>query len=76
MAISAGYVVKETATNVRRNVFTSLAAVVTIAVSLVLLGWMLLSRQAVNKQTARWRGGVELNVFMQPDASQSQIEGT
>ena len=32
MAISAGYVVKETATNVRRNVFTSLAAVVTIAV--------------------------------------------
>ena len=74
MAISAGYVVKETATNVRRNVFTSLAAVVTIAVSLVLLGWMLLSRQAVNKQTARWRGGVELNVFMQPDASQSQID--
>ena len=37
MAISAGYVVKETATNLQRNIFTTLGAVVTVAVSLSLL---------------------------------------
>ena len=75
MAVPAGYVVKETASNVRRNAFTTIGAIVTVAVSLVLLGFVLLSRQAVHKQTARWRGGVELSVFMKPDASQSQIDG-
>src|SRR3954451_16132770 len=74
MAISAGYVVKETATNLKRNIFTTVGAIVTVAVSLVLLGGALLSIQAVHKQTARWRGGIELSIFMKPESSQSQID--
>jgi len=74
MAISVGYVVKETTNNLRHNLLMTVGAMLTVAVSLVFLGGALLSRQAVNKQTARWRGGVELSVFMKPDASQSQID--
>src|SRR4051812_26607187 len=74
MAVAAGYVVKETAINVRRNVFTTIGAIVTVAVSLAFLGGMLLSRQAMHKQTARWKGGIDLSVFMKPDSSQSQID--
>src|SRR5437763_15046970 len=74
MAISGGYVVKETATNLRRNLLMTVASMLVVVVSLGLTGAALITRQAVNKQTARWRGGGELSVFMKPDASQSQID--
>jgi cell division transport system permease protein len=74
MAISAGYVVKETATNLRRNLLMTLAAILTVALSLAFFGGALLLRQAVNKQTARWRGGVELSIFMKADSSDSQVD--
>src|SRR3954465_8428113 len=76
MAISASYVIKETGNNLRRNLVMTIGAMLTGAVSLALMGGVLLSRQAVNKQTAQWKGGVELSIFMQPDASQSQIAAT
>ena len=74
MAISGGYVVKETATNLRRNLLMTIASMLVVVISLGLTGAALITRQAVNKQTARWRGGVELSVFMKPEASQSQID--
>src|SRR3954453_1191905 len=74
MAISASYVLKETGNNLRRNLVMTIGAMLTGAVSLALMGGVLLSRQAVNKQTAQWKGGVELSIFMQPDATQSQID--
>src|SRR4051812_42886145 len=74
MAISASYVIKETGNNLRRNLVMTIGAMLTGAVSLALMGGVLLSRQAVNKQMAQWKGGVELSIFMQPDASQSQID--
>jgi cell division transport system permease protein len=73
MAISASYVVKETANNLRRNLVMTIGAMLTGAVSLALMGGVLLSRQAVNKQTAVWKGGVELSIFMNADATDSQI---
>src|SRR4051812_10941522 len=74
MPISASYVIRETGNNLRRNLVMTIGAMLTGAVSLALMGGVLLSRQAVNKQTARWKGGVELSVFMQPQATDSQIE--
>lgn len=74
MAISVGYVTRETFTNLRRNVLMTVAAVLTVAVSLALVGGALLLRQGVNKQAARWRGGVELSVFMNAAATDSQID--
>src|SRR3954465_5820737 len=74
MAISASYVIKETGNNLRRNLVMTIGAMLTGAVSLALMGGVLLSRQAVNKQTAQWKGGGETPLFKQSDATQSQID--
>ena len=74
MAISGSYVIRETANNLKRNLVMTIGAMLTGAVSLALMGGVLLSRQAVNKQTAQWKGGVELSIFMKPDASDTQVD--
>jgi cell division transport system permease protein len=74
MALSAGYVSRETATNLSRNGLMSVAAIVTIAVGLLFFGAAIMWQQGVNRQTANWRGGVELSVFMQPSAADQQID--
>src|ERR1044072_3249381 len=74
MAISATYVIKETGNNLRRNLVMTIGAMLTGAVSLALMGGVLLSRQAVNKQTAQRTGGAQRAIFMHPDATQSQID--
>lgn len=72
MALSADYVVRETASNLWRNRLMTLAAVLTVAVSLSLVGAALLLNQGVSSAVGKWRGGVELIVFMHPNASASQ----
>ena len=74
MALSAGYVGRETVTNLRRNALMSVAAVVTMAVGLFTAGSALLWQRGVDRQTSRWRGGVELSIFMQPAATDAQID--
>ena len=75
MAISVDYVLRETATNLRRNLLMTTAAILTVAVSLSLVGGALLLKQGVSKATIQWRGGVELNIFLNPDVAQSQRDG-
>src|SRR5581483_7853547 len=72
MALSVDYVVRETATNLRRNLLMTVAAVLTVAVSLSLVGGALLLKQGVARATLRWRGGVELSIFLDPKATPSQ----
>jgi cell division transport system permease protein len=48
------------------------AAVLTVAVSLSLVGGALLLKQGVSNATVRWKGGVELAIFMQLGASQGE----
>jgi cell division transport system permease protein len=67
------YVFRETAGNLFRNVVMTVAAVVTMAVSLTALGGTLIMHQAVNKATVQWQGGVEVAVFMDPQASPQEI---
>lgn len=74
MALKIDYVISETISNFRRNVLMSTAAVLTVAVSLSLVGGALLVRQGVTKATVQWRGGAELSVFLKPDATQQQID--
>ena len=74
MALSVDYVVRETASNLRRNLLMTSAAVLTVAVSLSLVGGALLLKQGVSKASLQWRGGVELSIFMLPEASPSQNE--
>jgi cell division transport system permease protein len=74
MAISVEYVAKETVNNLRRNVLMSTAAVLCVAVSLALVGMALLLKQGVANATIQWKNGVELSIFMKPDATPSQIQ--
>ena len=74
MAVSVDYVLKETAINLRRNLLMTSAAVLTVAVSLSLVGGALLLKQGVSKASLQWWGGVELSIFMLPEASPSQNE--
>jgi cell division transport system permease protein len=74
VALKVDYVLGETITNFRRNLLMSTAAILTVAVSLSLVGGALLLRQGVTNATVQWRGGAELSVFLKPDAPQQQID--
>ncbi len=74
MALRAGYFGRETLISLRRNILMTLAGILTVAVSLVLFGAILLASRAVDNGTAKWKGGVEFEIFMQVDATDQQIE--
>ena len=73
MPISPGYVARETATNLWRNRLMAIAAVLTVAVSLSLVGTALLMRQAVNSELVELNQNVDLQVFVNPTASLAEI---
>lgn len=66
------YLIKETARNVRRNLTLTLASVLTVAVSLSLLGVALLLQKGVSNATDRWEDGVEFIIWIQPEISEDQ----
>jgi cell division transport system permease protein len=72
LALSGGYVARETAGNLRRNAGMTAAAVIAMAVSLTALGGVLIMRQAINKASVQWRGGVEMAIFLNPQVSSNQ----
>jgi cell division transport system permease protein len=72
--MSSTYVLRETAGNLVRNIVMTVAAVLTMAVSLTALGGVLIMRQAINKATVQWQGGVQLAVFMNANASNQEIK--
>jgi cell division transport system permease protein len=72
MALKLDYVSRETLTNLRRNVLLTTASVVTVAVSLSMVGVAFLLRYGVDNATARWKNGIEFEVFMLLDASEAQ----
>ncbi|MFZ0060232.1 MAG: hypothetical protein WAL35_09360, partial [Acidimicrobiales bacterium] len=73
MAVSLDYVARETATNLWRNRVMAIAAVLTVAVSLSLVGTALLLRQAVRSQFAEWSNNVSLQIFVVANANASQV---
>jgi cell division transport system permease protein len=74
VAISTTYLLRESAGNLRRNLFMTVAAILTMAVSLTAFGTVLVVRQAIHQASVQAEGGVELAIFMKPPASQNQIE--
>jgi cell division transport system permease protein len=73
------YVARETVTNLRRNITLTIAAIMTVAVSLALFGSTLLVRQGVDNVSARWQDGIEVIAFLTVDVTQEQrdaIEAT
>jgi cell division transport system permease protein len=69
MAIASPYLLRETGGNLARNIVMTVAAVVTMAVSLTALGGVLIMRQAVNQATVQYQGGVKIDIFMKADAT-------
>ena len=74
MPLKLDYVVRETGRNLRRNLTLTVASVLTVAVSLSLLGVALLLQKGVANATDRWEDGVEFIIFLQPERSDAQQE--
>ncbi len=73
MAVSVDYVVRETASNLWRNRLMTIAAILTVAVSLSLVGAALLLRQGSANATGTLERGTKVTVWMEPNASPQQI---
>ena len=64
---------RETLRNLRRNLTLTLASILTVAVSLSLLGIALLLQRGVSNATDRWQDGVEFIVFLEPEITTNQL---
>ena len=73
MPVSPGYVSREAVTNLWRNRLMTVAAILTVAVSLALVGSSLLLKQGASKATVQWQNGVQAIVWVNPGASPSQV---
>ncbi len=72
MALKVSYMLRETGTNLVRRISLTIAAILTISISLALFGSALLARDGVANATARWEGGIEFVVWMNPEADADQ----
>lgn len=63
------YALRETIASFRRNVTLSVAAVITSAVSLLLVGATFLIQRAFDNLLVQWRGDVGMIVFVRPDVT-------
>ena len=59
-----GYFTRETGSSLSRNFGMTVAGILTVFVSLFLFGGSLLLQKFVDHGVARWRGGVELEIFV------------
>ncbi|HVU72001.1 MAG TPA: permease-like cell division protein FtsX [Mycobacteriales bacterium] len=71
----ASFVAQEVSIGLRRNLTLTVAAIVTTAVSLALLGAGLLVRQQANLINRLYYGKLQVAIFLTDDVSQSQIDG-
>ena len=73
MPVSFGYVSREAATNLWRNRLMTVAGILTVAVSLALVGSALLLKQGAATSTAQWQQGVNVIVWVAPGSASSQV---
>lgn len=74
MAIKASYISREVGINLKRNITLTLATIATVAISLTLVGTAYLISKGVEDAQQQFQGGVEFIVFMNPNATDAQIE--
>jgi cell division transport system permease protein len=68
------YALRETIASFRRNVTLSVAAVITSAVSLLLVGTTVLIQRAFDNLLVQWRGDVGMIVFVRPDVTPDALK--
>jgi cell division transport system permease protein len=71
--VSVDYVLRETASNLWRNRLMTIAAILTVAVSLSLVGASLLLRQGSANATGTLERGTKVTVWMEPNANAQEI---
>ena len=69
-----GYYFGETATNLRRNLLMTVAAISTVAISLLLLGGVQILGIVVDNVTGTWEAKVEVSAFLVKDITQGEQE--
>jgi cell division transport system permease protein len=74
MALKVSYTAREVGINLTRNITLTLATIATVAVSLTLVGTAFLIGQGVQDAQQQFQGGVEFIVFMNPNATDAQID--
>lgn len=67
------YALRETLANFRRNVTLSVAAVITSAVSLLLVGTTFLIQRSFDNLLVQWKGDVGMIVFVRPDVQSDAL---
>ncbi len=68
------YFFSETATNLRRNLLMTVAAISTVAISLLLLGGVAILHMAVRNMTAHWEAKVEVSAYLSDDISEGELD--
>ena len=68
------YAFRETIASFRRNITLSVAAVITSAVSLLLVGATFLMQRAFDNLLVQWRGDVGMIVFVRPDVTPEALK--
>ena len=68
------YAFRETIASFRRNVTLSVAAIITSAVSLLLVGATFLMKRAFDNLLVQWRGDVGMIVFVRPDVTPEALK--
>ncbi|HEV2070913.1 MAG TPA: permease-like cell division protein FtsX, partial [Acidimicrobiales bacterium] len=67
-----GYALRETLQNLRRNLVLTGASMLTVAVSLSLVGAAFLLGYGVDNVTQRWQGGIEFEIFLNEQVTPEQ----
>jgi len=68
------YFLSETVNNLRRNALMAVAAISTVAISLLLLGGVEILGMVVGNVTNSWEAKVEISTFLRDDASSGEIQ--
>jgi len=69
-----GYIFRETWASLRRNVTLTVAAILTSAVSLFLVGGTFLVQRGFDNLLSKWSGGVQMIVYVNYSASPEQVD--
>jgi cell division transport system permease protein len=71
--VRLGYFLSETATNLRRNLLMTIAAISTVAISLLLLGGVQILGMIVSNVTLSWEARVEISAYLRSNATEGEI---
>jgi cell division transport system permease protein len=67
------YFLGETANNLKRNLLMTMAAISTVAISLLLLGGAQILHMVVVNVTSTWEGKVEVSAFLRDDIADGEL---